>query len=73
MATSKNTLPQWKKRLTQAQLRHLREQGITSRQKLINDLVHQRRTGLRCWDCEAIASRAGVEDPRPSLTQPVEA
>ena len=60
MAIAKKHLPKWKKPLTQKQLRHLRDQGITSRQKLIADLTHQRKTGFRCWDCEQIASRAGV-------------
>lgn len=47
-------------KLTKAERAHRRECAVTTVIALTEAIQHQRHTGARCWECEAIARKLGL-------------
>ncbi len=60
----------WQNRVTKKQLKHIRE--TTNRctlTELINNIRGQRADGIRCWECEEIAHRLGLNIPQEETNE----
>lgn len=51
----------WRSRLTKKEKQHLRETGATTKDALIHNRMGQDRDGIRCFECEHIARKLGLE------------
>jgi hypothetical protein len=59
-------MSKWVKKLSKRELKHLKEGSATGRptlRSLRENLRLQKENGLRCFECEAIARKVGVEIP----------
>lgn len=55
------TQADWKEKLTDAQKKHLKENGALSLDCFKADREWQKSTGARCIECEVIAVKLGLE------------
>lgn len=52
----------WQNKVTKKQIKHIRE--TTDRctlSELISNIRRQRTSGIRCWECEEIVHRLGLD------------
>ena len=63
ITTKRKSIPKWQKPLTAAERRHLKEtmEGRVTLEGFKRNRAGQIREGIRCFECEIIASKLGLE------------
>jgi len=51
---------QWRKKLTEKELQHLRETGATTLEQVRENVLYQSINRFPCWECVKIGRKLGI-------------